>query len=265
MTAELLLCHVLGLERPALIAHDEEELKADEEFQLEELRERRRRGEPLAYLLGRREFYGRDMEVNASTLIPRPETEELVSAALAAFRDAVAVRFLDIGTGSGCIAVSLAAERRTWSGVAVDISPEALAVAARNASRWNVRERLTFLREDVTKGLPFGEESFDLVVSNPPYVSEEEYVRLDPEIRNFEPRSALLAGRTGLELPVAVERAALRLLRPGGLFLMEHGWLQGRASRKLCDSKNWEAVRTGRDLAGRERFLSAVRRACPET
>ncbi len=264
LTAELLLCHALGLERSALIAHDEEELKACEETRLGELRKRRLQGEPLAYLLGRREFYGRNMEVNATTLIPRPETESLVSAALEAFGEFESVRFLDIGTGSGCLAVTLAAERPRWSGAAVDISPGALAVAARNAARWNVAERLFFVKGDVAEKLPFGEGSFDLIVSNPPYVSEAEYARLDAGIRNFEPRSALLAGHTGLELSLAVESAARCLLRPGGLFLMEHGWLQGEACRKLCASWDWEDVRTGRDLAGRDRFLSAVRKACPQ-
>lgn len=263
--AELLLCHVLGLERPALIAHDSEVLREDEEARLNGLRERRLRGEPLAYLLGHREFYGRSMEVNRFTLIPRPETEDLVNAALDAFDAASAVRFLDIGTGSGCIAVTLAAERPLWSGAAVDISEEALAAAWRNARRWAVAERLAFLKGDVTEPLPFEAESFDLIVSNPPYVTEDEYARLAPEVRDFEPRTALAAGPSGLTLASAVVGAARRLLKPGGRLFMEHGWLQGGACRSLCEARDWEAVCTGRDLAGRDRFLSAVRKSRPET
>lgn len=198
--------------------------------------------------------------MNPHTLIPRPETEELVEAALAFFSDEDELRFLDLGTGSGCIAVTLAAERPRWSGTAVDISPEALDVARRNAAANAVGGRIDFVAADFTEALPFAEHSFDLVVSNPPYISEEEYAGLDPGVRNFEPRAALVPGPEGLEHPRAVEAAARALLKEGGLFLMEHGWLQGDACRALCPAVYWKDIRTGRDLAGKDRFLSAVRR-----
>ncbi len=265
LTAELLLCYVLGVDRANLIAFDCEELSAEQQSLLDLILERCLQGEPVAYVLGHREFYGRDMDVERSTLIPRPETEDVVEAALSAFGGTSIVRFLDIGTGSGCIAVTLAAERPLWNGVAVDISRDALSVAMRNASRWGVSERVSFAQMDVTQPMPFGERSFDLVISNPPYVSSEEYERLDPCVRNFEPRCALLTGDAGMELPRAVECAARRMLRPNGLFLMEHGWLQGEQCRALCSSRYWEGVYTGRDLAGRDRFLSAVRTGCSET
>ena len=264
LVAELLLCHVLQVERTTLIAHDGDFLSPEERDCLELLLERRRKGEPVAYILGLREFYGRDMEVDRSTLIPRPETEDVVDAALKAFDGTSDIRFLDLCTGSGCIAVTLAAERPSWKGVAVDIAPDALTVARRNAIRWNVSERVSFQEGDITEELSLGKGCFDLIISNPPYISEEEYAGLDAGVRNFEPRRALVTGPTGLELPGAVERTARRLLRPGGLFLMEHGWLQGEACRAMCSSPYWEHVFTGRDLAGRDRFLSAVRSAFPE-
>jgi len=260
LTAGLLLCHVLGIDRVALAAHSEEPVPPRAEKELESFLERRLRGEPVAYLLGSREFYGRDFSVNPHTLIPRPETEELVEAALAFFSDEDELRFLDLGTGSGCIAVTLAAERPRWSGTAVDISPEALDVARRNAAANAVGGRIDFVAADFTEALPFAEHSFDLVVSNPPYISEEEYAGLDPGVRNFEPRAALVPGPEGLEHPRAVEAAARALLKEGGLFLMEHGWLQGDACRALCPAVYWKDIRTGRDLAGKDRFLSAVRR-----
>lgn len=260
IVAALLLCHVLGIDKVALVAHSEEPVSPEAEAVLEELLHRRLSGEPVAYILGRREFYGRDFLVNPHTLIPRPETEHLVEAALEFFQDRENVRFLDLGTGSGCIAVTLAAERPSWRGTAVDISEGALVTARRNAGIWGTEQALTFLQADFTRPLPFDPHSFDLVISNPPYISEEEYAGLDPGVRNFEPRSALVPGPEGLEHPRAVEAAARALLKEGGLLLMEHGWLQGEACRALCPDAYWMDMRTGRDLAGKDRFLFAVRR-----
>lgn len=258
--AALLLCHALGIDRVALVAHSEEEVPPDAERKIEALLERRLAGEPVAYILGRREFYGRDFFVDSSTLIPRPETEHLVETALEFFRGRDGVRFLDLGTGSGCLAVTLAAERPSWRGWAVDISSGALNMARRNAEANGVAS-VTFLQADFTLPLPFAGGSFDLVISNPPYISEEEYAGLDPGVRNFEPRSALVPGPEGLEHPRAVEAAARALLKEGGLLLMEHGWLQGDACRALCSDAYWMDMRTGQDLAGKDRFLFAVRRS----
>ena len=261
LAAQLLLCHVLDIDRVALIAHSEEPVPAEAEARLEELLVRREQGEPLAYILGVREFYGRDFAVNPYTLIPRPETEHLIETALEFFdKRGMAkkpLRFIDLGTGSGCIAVTLAAERPAWQGTALDISQGALETARRNAESNGVT--LSFLHADFTQPLPFKPASFDLVVSNPPYISEEEYAGLDAGVRDFEPRSALVPGPEGMEHPCAVEEVARRLLRPGGLFLMEHGWLQGEACRALCHTDFWNDIHTGCDLAGKDRFLFAVR------
>ena len=139
----------------------------------------------------------------------------------------------------------------------MDISEGALAKARANAREHGAE--LEFLHADFTQALPFAEASFDLVVSNPPYISEEEYAELDAGVRDFEPRSALVPGPEGMEHPRAVEEAARRLLKPGGLFLMEHGWRQGEACRALCHEDFWSDVHTGLDLAGKDRFLFAVR------
>ena len=228
LAVTLLLCHVLGIDKVALIAHSEEEIPPRAEAELDALLERRLAGEPVAYLLGRREFYGRDFSVNSHTLIPRPETEHLIEAALEFFQGREEIRFLDLGTGSGCIAVTLAAERPSWHGTAVDISAGALEVAGANAGAHGVSDRVRFLQADFTKPMPLVGEGFDLVISNPPYISEEEYAALDDGVRNFEPRSALVPGPEGLEHPRAVEAAARALLKEGGLLLMEHG---GRCAR----------------------------------
>ena len=265
-TAELVLCSVLNITRVALITHPDRELPRDAVARLAELLERRLSGEPVAYLLGWREFYGRSFEVNAATLIPRPETECLVDEALA-FLPEQAVCFADLGTGSGCLAVTLAAERPLWKGVAVDISEQALDTARRNAERLGTADRLNFVRADFAR---FGflpdfppvvpDAGLSLVISNPPYVSEAEYASLAPDVRVYEPKTALVPGPTGLEHARAVVEAAWHILRPGGLLLMEHGAAQGGAVRALCAPERWRDARTGRDLAGLDRYLAAFHR-----
>ncbi|MCH5276755.1 MAG: peptide chain release factor N(5)-glutamine methyltransferase [Desulfovibrionaceae bacterium] len=267
--AELLLCSVLNITRVALMTHPERELPPDAGERLAGLLKRRLAGEPVAYLLGRREFYGRSFDVDPSTLIPRPESECLVDEALARLPER-AVHFADLGTGSGCLAVTLAAERPLWRGVAVDISEHALHMARRNAERLGAADRLTFVLADFTLPafLPdFPPDSpdanhagLDLVISNPPYVSEAEYAALDPGVRDYEPKTALLSGPAGLEHARAVVELAWRILRPGGLVLMEHGAAQGEAARALCAPRRWREVRTLRDLAGLDRCLAAIHR-----
>jgi release factor glutamine methyltransferase len=228
---------------------------------LEALLDRRRAGEPVAFLLGRREFYGRSFEVGPAALVPRPETEHLVDAALAGL-PAGAARFIDLGTGGGCLAVTLVLERPAWKGTALDIAPEALDLARRNAERLGAVSRLDFALADFTapgcgESLP---GDFHLAISNPPYVSEEEYRDLSPAVRLYEPRGALVSGPTGLEHARAVLEFAARILPPGGLLLMEHGATRGEAVRGLCPPALWENISTGLDLAGRDRFLAAARR-----
>lgn len=265
-TAELVLCSVLNITRVALMTHPDLEVPREAGARLAGLLERRLSGEPVAYLLGWREFYGRSFEVNSATLIPRPESECLVDEALARLPERAA-HFADLGTGSGCLAVTLAAERPLWRGVAVDISPQALDTARRNAERLGAADRLAFVRADFSGPgfLPdvraaFPAAGLSLVISNPPYVSEAEYAALDPAVRDFEPKTALVPGSTGLEHARAVVEIARHALRPGGLLLMEHGAAQGEAVRALCGPDLWRDVHTGRDLAGLDRYLAAFRR-----
>ncbi len=213
-----------------------------------------------------KEFYGRVFAVGPGVLIPRPESEHLVEEALRLPEPLPEqqVRFLDMGVGSGCLAVTLLAERPAWRGVGVDISAQALEYARRNAHAHQVERRLDLLRTDFAQpGFQPPGDGFHLMVGNPPYISEKEYGVLDAAVRDFEPKSALVPGKSGLEHARAVVLAAVRLLAPGGLLLMEHGAGQGQAVRDLCVSEHWERVGTGLDLAGRERFLRAERRKTP--
>lgn len=253
LEAELLLSHVLGCPRIALWTAPEAPVTAAQVQAFRDLLERRAAGEPLPYLTGRREFYGLSFIVTPAVLIPRPETESLVELALAWLEGHPAALVADIGTGSGCIAVTvarLAAQTRVY---AVDISADALAVARRNAAQHHVAERITFLEGDLLAPLP---EPVDLLIGNPPYVAESAWDTLPPSVRR-EPREALLAGPRGLSLLRRLLQQAPAALRPGGAVLLELGETQGKAVARLArDSFPAAEVRLRRDLAGKVRFLS---------
>ncbi len=285
LSAELLLFHVCAITRLDLTLYPDVPLSLAEQDRLSGLLRRRAEGEPAAYLLGSKEFFGRDFRVTPATLIPRPETELIIETALKAFPSSHAIHFADLGTGSGCIAVTFCAERSLWRGIMTDISARALAVAERNATRHGVRTRLQPLRADFRRPL-FLPASLDLLVSNPPYVSREEYETLSQEVRDFEPVTALVPefvdddrnreahihahphtgvpnanGRQGLEHLLAVAVEAGTALRPGGLLIMEHGWTQRTALQMSLKSHIWENITTIKDLAGHDRLLLAQRTA----
>lgn len=251
LTAGSLLGFVMGCERSQLFTHPERELSEEEITQFESLVARRGEGEPTQYILGLREFFGRDFEVGPAVLIPRPETELLVEAVLESGADSAGV--LDVGTGSGCIAVTLACERPSWAIRAVDISEPALRVAENNARRLGAR--VEFRRGDLTE--PFAGESFDVVVSNPPYVRNEDRKTLSREVRR-EPELALFAGEDGLDVYRRLIPAAARVLRRGGLLALELGYDSLPGVLMLLEG--WDDVETRPDLAGITRIALARRR-----
>lgn len=258
--AELILTKELGIDRLSLITDPYLALPDQAEYRLNGLLERCRSGEPLAYILGEKEFYGRYFSLNPATLIPRPETEHLVDEALARLPEH-SIHFLDLGTGSGCLAVTLAAERPLWRGVAADVSVAALEAAKANARRYDAEDRLDFICADFSRpGFWDGQAGLHLVISNPPYISEREYADLEATVRDFEPKSALVPGQNGQKLMRAVVDAAAHILRPSGLLLMEHGAAQGEAARGMCSPELWKDISTGQDLAGLDRYLTAVHR-----
>ena len=259
LSAEIILCHALSLRRIDIMLTPDRIVEEADCILFSELVARRATGEPLAYIVGEKEFFGRDFAVNPSTLIPRPETEHLIETALESLRSGPA-RFVDAGTGSGCIAVTLCAERADLYGLALDMSAPALATASHNARRHGVAQRLAFVRGDFTTSL-LRSGSLDLYASNPPYISEAEYTGLSREVRDFEPRSALVPGDTGLEHAAAIIAEATRVLRPHGILLMEFGCMQGADMASLFTpySTLWEMVEVRRDLAGLDRFIFARR------
>jgi release factor glutamine methyltransferase len=249
--AELLLAHVLGTTRSGVAADPERELTATESEELARLVARRARREPLAYVLGEWGFRRLTLAVDARVLVPRPETEVLVERCLVALVDVAEPRVLDVGTGSGAIALAIADEHPGARVTALDASPGALAVARENASRTGLGVEL--LEHDLFEGLPPG--PWDLVVSNPPYVRPDEIDALAAEVRDWEPRAALV-GEVATE---AIARGAARVLRTGGSLVLEVA--EGDAGRvgRLLRELGYAHVVVACDLAGRERVVEGVR------
>ena len=246
---QTLLQNVLNASRAYLLAHPERCLNDSEQTRYEELLQRRLHGEPIAYLLGEREFFGLMFKVTLATLIPRPETELLVELALQRIPQNEPCRVLDLGTGSGAIALSIAHARPDVEVVAVDASTKALAVARENAQRLGI-SNTTFVQSDWYTALD--EQRFDLIVSNPPYVAAG-----DPHLQRgdlrFEPASALASGKDGLrDIRHIVTHARVHLY-PEGWLLFEHGYDQAAQVRELMQQAGFNAVFSAQDLAGIER------------
>ncbi|MEZ0575930.1 peptide chain release factor N(5)-glutamine methyltransferase [Halodesulfovibrio aestuarii] len=256
LSAELVLRKILGISRLDILIHSHREVSHEAYAEMEKLILRRGTGEPAAYIMGEREFYGRPFQVNPHTLIPRPETEHLIEAVLERFAHKGPFRFADLGTGSGCIATTIAAELPEAYGVAVDLSEGALATAKQNIKDNGVASRVTCIRADFTTPL-FKNNTFDLIATNPPYVSQSEYIKLDPEVQQFEPASALVPGTSGLEHGTLLIELASKWLNPSGFFIMEMGFWQGPDLLKEFDKNptKWAETAIIKDLSGHDRFV----------
>ena len=255
LDAELLLRDVLTWDRTTWLTRHDEPVAADTAIAFARLVERRAAREPVAYLRGWQEFYGRVFAVGPGVLIPRPETELVVEAGLAAIADLDAPRILDIGTGSGCLAVTLAAERPRARVTATDVSSEALARARENAARFAVSARVVFIH---AAGVGGHAGPFDLVVSNPPYVPEGDRAGLQPEVRRHEPAVALFAGVDGLDVVRAVMPSVRAVLRPGGTLAMEIGSGQADAVVAIVRRAGFVTVRVRDDLQCIPRVVTAT-------
>lgn len=252
--ADLLWAHVLGLGRAGLIAADDGVLTPDAVARADSLVERRSRGEPMAYLLGRREFWSLDLAVSPDTLIPRPETEGLVEWSLSIIDETRAAQVADLGTGSGAIALAIASERPRATVVATDASLGALCVARSNAERLNLTN-VEFRHGSWLHALDPG-RACDLIVSNPPYVAEG-----DPHLMDlrFEPDMALTSGPDGLDAIRCIIRQAPGHLLSGGWLLLEHGATQAAAIRELLAESGYTSIETRRDLAGLDRLTGGCK------
>jgi release factor glutamine methyltransferase len=253
--AELLLLHVIGLTRAELLTYPERELSEMQLNAYQEAIARRARHEPVQYITGAQEFYGRSFTVTPAVLIPRPETEHLVEAVLAIRPKPRHI--LDIGTGSGILAITLALEIPNATVTATDISSAALAVARRNADTLSAADRIRFVESDLLAAACVSQDRFDCIVSNPPYVATSEV--LEPQVRDYEPASALYAGEDGLGIYRRLIPDAFTHLEPGGHLLLEIGHGQRDALSELLRGGGFEGIRFIDDLQGIPRVAAARR------
>jgi len=256
-----LLMHVLGRDRTYILGRAEDLLTDEQVEEFSESLEARAQGKPLQYITGRQEFFGIEFEVNNDVLIPRPETELLVEAALSIVSQNERPFICDVGTGSGCIVVTLLHKLPRARGIALDISAAALAVAERNANRHGVQERLSFVTSDCFAGLgPAFGQTFDLIVSNPPYVAERAVAGLQREVRDFEPRVALTAGEDGLSVIRRLLVESGDYLKSGGCLIFEMGFDQHDAVKELIDENVWKLLEIYDDLQGIPRTVALMKR-----
>jgi release factor glutamine methyltransferase len=253
MNAEVLLMFVLGCDRALLYAHPERQLTPEENARYDEALTQRARGMPSQYIVGHQEFWGMDFIVTPAVLIPRPETEHVIETVLPLARELNKPKIVDVGTGSGCIAIVLAKELPPAEIHATEISPQALEIARANAARHQFERRIHFHHADLLQGLD--SSTFDLVVSNPPYVGESEEDQVQLEVRKFEPRNAVFAGPSGLEVIERLIPQAQSTLRSGGWLVMEISGTIVPGVRRLLGG--WKDVRIADDLQGIPRVASA--------
>jgi release factor glutamine methyltransferase len=253
--AGLLLSFAIGRDKTFLIAHNDYELTPTEEAAFKNAVDKRSVREPLQHITGTQEFFRLDFQVNRDVLIPRPETEIIVEKALEILESIENPRFCEVGAGSGCISISILKNLPQATAVALDISAPAIETAKRNAVFHEVDDRLEFYLSDVFSKLPT--EQFDLIVSNPPYIPDADIAGLEPEVRDFEPLSALTDGGDGLSIIRRIVVNSPRFLRPGGSLLMEIGFGQSAEVESLFSPEIWKSVEVIRDLQSIPRTFNA--------
>jgi len=251
--AASLIAFALQKDKTFLIAHPEYKLSAEEETRFREFLQRRANREPFQYITGRQEFYGLDFAVTPDVLIPRPETELIVENAIELLSDKS--RFCEVGIGSGCISVAILHKVKTASAIGLDISPNALQIAEKNAKLHQVADRLQLKISDVFEVLK--DEKFDLIVSNPPYIPRRDFEMLQAEVRDFEPTIALTDGKNGLSIVEKIINDTRQFLNPHCFLLMEIGFEQATEVRKMFSSKIWKSVEILPDLQNIPRMVMA--------
>jgi len=263
LEAELLLAHALDRPRAWLYAHADDGVQEAARMRFDDLVARRVRGEPVAQLIGRKCFWSLELRITPDVLIPRADTELLVERALAVLPSDAPIRVVDLGTGSGAIALAIASERPLADIVAVDSSVASLDVARSNAQSLGLSARVQCVHGDWFAPLgdrPFDERGFDAIVSNPPYLAADD-PHLDQGDLRYEPLAALVSGSDGLDAIREIAQAAPSHLQPGGWLLLEHGWEQGVEVRALLDAAGFVEIATHRDIEARERVTCGRRRA----
>jgi release factor glutamine methyltransferase len=258
LNAELLMMLVLGRERAYLYAHPDLELTSEEEFHYDQVVDERARGVPTQYITGHQEFWGLDLLVSPVVLIPRPETEHVVETVLEAVKElkpVATLKLVDVGTGSGAIALALASELPRAEIHACDISDDALEMARLNAARLGLEQRISFRKSDLLSA--YAGEKFDFVVSNPPYVGESEMDKVQKQVREFEPKIAVFSGEEGMDIYRRLIPEAREALKRGGMLVVEIGFSTEKKVRELL--QDWADVQVTADLQGIPRVVGAKR------
>ena len=258
LNAELLLMFALDCERPYIYAHPERELTASEQYRYEEVVHERAKGCPTQYITGHQEFWGLDLLVSPAVLIPRPETEHVVETVLELVKDYRfdgngRLRMVDVGTGSGCIALALASEMPHIEFHACDISDDALEISRVNAARLGLGNKVLFRKSDLLA--VYADEKFDFIVSNPPYVGEVDADKVQKQVREFEPKIAVFSGHEGMDIYRRLIPEASNALRPGGWFVTEIGYSEEEKVRGLLTE--WADIQVTADLQGIPRVVAA--------
>jgi len=259
MNSETLLMFVLGVNRAFLYAHPERQLTTEEKSRYDEVISQRAAGVPSQYITGHQEFWGLDFVVSPEVLIPRPETEHLVETVLELAREVPRPRIVDVGTGSGCIALALANELKNAEVYGGDLSADALEIARANAARLQLDGRVRFLQSNVLEAVADGGE-FDFVVSNPPYVGLDEADKVQRSVFEFEPRMAVFAGEHGLDVIRPLIEQAHAVLKPGAWLAVEIGYSMRDAVLALFDPTMWDEPMVVPDLQGIPRVIAARKR-----
>ena len=254
LDAKLLLCEYLKKDKLYLIVNSQEEIEIDDNFEV--LVNRRENHEPMQYILGKAEFYGLDFNVNPNVLIPRPDTEILVERVVEFVKNNP-YTIMDIGTGSGCIPISIAKNCKNAKLYTIDISEKATATAIENALLNNVQEKITFLNMDILQDFPYLE--LDCIVSNPPYIEEYVIPTLMKDVKDYEPRIALSGGDDGLIFYRRIIKKACETLKKDGLIAFEIGYNQAQAVTKLLADSNFNKIEVIKDLAGLDRVITATK------
>jgi release factor glutamine methyltransferase len=265
LNAELLLMFALNCERSYLYAHPERTLNAEEQSRFDEVIRERARGCPTQYITGHQEFWGLDLLVSPAVLIPRPETEHLVETVLELVKEyrfdgPGKLRMVDVGTGSGCIALSVASELPHIEIHACDISEEALEIARVNAARLTLGDKVLFRKSDLLA--LYANQQFDFILSNPPYVGENEADKVQKQVREFEPKIAVFSGKEGMDIYRRLIPQAHKALRPGGWFVTEIGYSEEEKVRSLL--AGWTDIQVTTDLQGIPRVVAAKKMAAQE-
>lgn len=257
LEASLLLCISLGIKKTEIYANPSKKLNSKEIKKFDHLLSRRLKREPIAYIAGEKEFYTRPFKVSTDVLIPRPETEILVEETIKFIKNRINPLVIDVGTGSGCIAVTICREVGDVSVIATDISPEALTVAQENSVRHCVQEKISFVCTDVFSALE-SSELFDVVVSNPPYVSDDDFVMLESDVKDYEPRLSLYAEKEGMYYIEGIVFESPRYLKPGGLCIIEIGAGQSERASILFEKAGFRDLSVIKDISGLKRVIKGT-------